>query len=77
MFIDQKYRILDFPVELSGKKSACQCRKYRFNPWSKKIPHALKKLNPWDTAEAHMPKTPSSATREATAVRSLHTTGRQ
>ena len=25
---------------LSGKESACQCRRCEFNPWSGKIPHA-------------------------------------
>ena len=24
---------------LSGKESACQCRRHKFNPWSRKIPH--------------------------------------
>ena len=26
------------PRWLSGKESACQCRRYRFDPWSRKIP---------------------------------------
>ena len=26
------------PRWLSGKESACQCRRYRFNPWGNKIP---------------------------------------
>ena len=33
--------ILEFkglPWWLSGKELACQCRKYRFNPWVRKIP---------------------------------------
>ena len=29
---------------LSGKESACQCRKHEFNPWSGKIPHAAEQL---------------------------------
>ena len=33
-------------VRLSGKESACQCRGHRFNPWSKKIPHAKEQLSP-------------------------------
>ena len=28
---------------LSGKKSACQCRRHRFDTWSRKIPHATEK----------------------------------
>ena len=26
------------PRQLSGKEPACQCRRYRFNPWVFKIP---------------------------------------
>ena len=33
------------PPWLSGKESACQCRRHRFNPWSRKIPHAVGQLN--------------------------------
>ena len=32
---------MDFPWWLSGKESACQCRGHGFDPWSRKIPHAL------------------------------------
>ena len=28
------------PWWLSGKESACQCRRHKFNPWSRKISHA-------------------------------------
>ena len=28
------------PWCLSGKESACQCRRHKFNPWSRKISHA-------------------------------------
>ena len=38
-----------FPWWLSGKESACQCRKHGFNPWSGKIPHASEQLSPWAT----------------------------
>ena len=27
------------PWWLSGEESACQCRRHRFNPWSRKIPY--------------------------------------
>ena len=30
--------LLGLPWWLSGKESACQCRRYRFNPWVGKIP---------------------------------------
>ena len=33
-------RISGLPWWLSGKESACQCRRHRFNPWSRKIPRA-------------------------------------
>ena len=29
---------------LSGKESACQCRRPGFSPWSRKIPHAAEQL---------------------------------
>ena len=34
------------PLWLSGKESLWQCRRYGFSPWSRKIPHAAKQLNP-------------------------------
>ena len=30
---------------LSGKKSACQCRRHGFDPWSRKVQHAVKQLS--------------------------------
>ena len=33
------------PWWLGGKESACQCRRHRFDPWSRKIPHALEQLS--------------------------------
>ena len=30
---------------LSGKESACQCRRQEFDPWSGKIPHATEQLS--------------------------------
>ena len=35
-----------FPWWLSGKESACQCRRHGLDPWSRKIPHAMEQLNP-------------------------------
>ena len=34
-----------FPWWLRGKESACQCRRHRFNPWSRKIPLATKSVH--------------------------------
>ena len=87
---------------LSGKESACQCKRHGIDPWSRKILHA-------DPGRSHMPQGNQapmpqllslcsragastepvcrncwglstqdlcSATREATTMRSLHTTTR-
>ena len=34
------------PWWFSGKESACQCRRHRFNLWSRKIPRAKEQLSP-------------------------------
>ena len=34
-----------FPWWLSGKESACQCRRHRLDPWSKEIPYAVEPLS--------------------------------
>ena len=52
MFIYILIHICDdsgLPRWLSKKESACQCRRHRFHPWSGKVPHASKQLNPWAT----------------------------
>ena len=67
----------------SSKESSCQCRRHVFDPWSRKIPHAVEQLSPWATTtepvlwspeavttEACMPYRPGSAIREATAMKS-------
>ena len=33
------------PWWLSGKESACQCRRHEFDPWSGKIPHATEQIS--------------------------------
>ena len=48
MYCRGKHQMLDvFSIEskenslpqwLSGKESSCQCKRYRFNPWVRKIP---------------------------------------
>ena len=35
--------VLDFPGGPSGKESACQCRRHRFDPWVRKISWRRKK----------------------------------
>ena len=39
-------RTEELPWWLSGKESACQCRRHRFKSWSGKIPLAEKQLSP-------------------------------
>ena len=34
------------PWWLSGKESACQCRRHVIDPWTGKIPHATEQLSP-------------------------------
>lgn len=45
-------RISGLPWWLSGKESACQRRRHRFNPWSRKTPHAGGQLSPYATTTA-------------------------
>ena len=42
---------LTLPWWFSGKESACQCRRHRFNPWSRKIPWRRK----WQPAPVLLP----------------------
>ena len=84
------------PWWFSGEESDCQCRTDRLDPWSRKIPHALKQLSPcttislcsraWEpqvlspcapTTEGLPPDNRCSAAREATTMRSPHTSTRE
>ena len=47
---DEHFHFQGFPWWVSGKESACQCRRHGFDPWSRKIPHALEQLSPCATA---------------------------
>ena len=38
-------KIRGLPSWLSGQESACQRRRYEFNPWSGNIPHAADQLS--------------------------------
>ena len=53
---------LGLPWWLSGKESSCQCRRQRFNPWSRKMSHEVSNL-------ASVPQllSPRTATAEARA----------
>ena len=75
-----KVMSLGLPRWHSGLESTCRCRGHGFNPWSGKIPHAAEQLNPCATTTepvCHNYWSPRAegpcSTREATAVRSLHT----
>ena len=35
-----------FPGGSVVKKSACQCRRQKFDPWPREIPHAVELLSP-------------------------------
>ena len=50
-----------------------QCRWHGFNPWSRKIPYAVKQLSPWVTTNETMSLEAISIIREATKMRSTHT----
>ena len=57
--------ILGLPWYLSGKESACQCRKHEFNPRSGKIPQAAEQLGPGATAIEPVLWSLGAATTEA------------
>ena len=57
----------------SGWESDCQCREQGFYPWLRKIPHALGQLSLCAIIhDPHAPKSPCSATREATTWEAMH-----
>ena len=87
VLIKGKQRI---PWWLSGKESTCQCRRQRFDPWSRKISHTVEQLSLCATTtepvfqslgaattKARMPQSLCSSTREVTEMRSLHTAPRE
>ena len=45
LFGHLKTFVIRLPWWLSGKESACQCRRHGFDPWSGKIPHDEKQLS--------------------------------
>ena len=64
------------PWWLSGKESACQCRRHGFDPQSGKLPCA-EQSSPCATSSELVFYSPGTATREATTVRSPHTTTKE
>ena len=62
-----KIRVLipGLPRRLSGKESACQCRRHRFDPWSRKIPHSMEQLSLCATTIEPVLESPGIATTEA------------
>ena len=63
VFLKKAAQVL--PWWLSDKAFTCQCRRYGFDPWSRKIPYALKQLSPCTTATEL--QRPRSTTAEAHA----------
>ena len=51
---------------LSGKESTRQCRRHRFDPWSKKIPHVTEQLSPCPTAVEPVRSSLGTSTAEPT-----------
>ena len=55
---------LGLPWWSSGWESACQCRRHRFNPWSRKIPHAPGQLAPCPVTMEPTLQSPGPGTTE-------------
>ena len=71
-----------FPSWSSGKESACQCRRHKFNPQSgdameHAVEHATEQLSPSAKTTEPMLLSLGATTREATAMRSLCTATRK
>ena len=50
-FLKTKNQCLGLSLWLRGKEPTCQCRRHRFHPWSRKIPHCEKQPSARITAE--------------------------
>ena len=53
------------PWWLSGKESACKCRRHGFNCWSRKIPHGMEQLKLGSHSFWPELESPRAATAEA------------
>ena len=70
---DFEIRKAGLPGWLSGKESDCQCRRHEFNPWSRKIPHAVEQLSPRTTTiKQPVPWSPGTATIKLTVLKTVH-----
>ena len=52
------------PWWLSGKEATYQCRRHRFDPWSRRNPHAAEQLSPCTTTTEPVLQSPGVATTE-------------
>ena len=50
----KKYLIIGLPWWLSSEEYICQCRRHRFDPWCRKIPHASEELSPCGPTIEHV-----------------------
>ena len=64
------YSLSGLPWWLSGKESACHWKRHGFNPWSRKIPHAVEELSPCITTMEPMLWSPGTA-----AIETVHRPG--
>ena len=63
-----KKPILRLPWWLIGKESTCECSRHRFDPWSRKIPHAAEHVTPCAAATECVLQSPGVAVPEACAA---------
>ena len=60
------YKILSWPsMMLNDKESPCQCRRHKFNLWSRKIPHVSEQISPCSTPTELVLWSPGAATTES------------
>ena len=52
--LDKSMSFLEFPRWYSGKETACQCKRYSFDPWVGKIPWRRK----WQPTPVSLPGKP-------------------
>jgi len=52
--LDKSMSFLEFPKWHSGKETACQCKRYSFDPWVGKIPWRKK----WQPTPVSLPGKP-------------------
>ena len=50
----RKHRQVGLPWWSSGQEFACQCKRHKSYPWSRKIPHATRQLSPCATTAEPM-----------------------